>query len=100
MNDNIVALLLKNGIFSTFVPTEYGGIGFNHKNLLCLTEALGIDLSTFLFVNQTYIASRLIQLYGTEEQKEKYLPKLASFQIKPAFCINDLWVFCIFILIN
>uniref|UniRef100_A0A7E4VCD6 Acyl-CoA_dh_N domain-containing protein n=1 Tax=Panagrellus redivivus TaxID=6233 RepID=A0A7E4VCD6_PANRE len=89
ISDEILSVLLKNGIFHGFVPKEYEGAGLSTKDLLCVNEALGVDLSTFVFVNQTYIATRLIQLYGTEEQKSKYLPKLASFQLKPAMCMQN-----------
>uniref|UniRef100_A0AC34RK58 Acyl-CoA dehydrogenase n=1 Tax=Panagrolaimus sp. JU765 TaxID=591449 RepID=A0AC34RK58_9BILA len=89
LDSNVLAVLLKNGIFQCFVPKEYGGSDLCHKDLLCITESLGVDLSTFTLVNQTCIASRLLQIYGTEEQKQKYLPKLASFQMKPAICLHD-----------
>ena len=88
--DSILAVLLKNGVFQTFVPSEYGGVGLNNKELLCMNEALGIDLSTYMFVNQSYAAARIIQIFGSDEQKERYLPKLASLQLKPAICFTDL----------
>jgi acyl-CoA dehydrogenase family protein 9 len=88
--DNVLAVLLKNGVFQTFVPKEYGGVGLSNKELLCMNEALGVDLSTYMFVNQSYIATRLIQIFGSDEQKDRYLSKLASFQLKPAICMADL----------
>lgn len=93
LDSSVLAVLLKNGVFQCFVPKEYGGSDLCQKDLLCITESLGVDLSTFTLVNQTCIASRLLQIYGTEEQKQKYLPKLASFQMKPAICLRDLLVF-------
>uniref|UniRef100_A0A914Y8Y3 Uncharacterized protein n=1 Tax=Panagrolaimus superbus TaxID=310955 RepID=A0A914Y8Y3_9BILA len=88
--DNVLAVLLKNGVFQTFVPKEYGGVGLSNKELLCMNEALGVDLSTYMFVNQSYIATRLLQIFGSDEQKDRYLSKLASLQLKPAICMTDL----------
>lgn len=67
------------GIAGVFVPEKYGGAGLGHvERAICLEEisrysaGLGIALMTH------HLGVAAILYYGTEEQKQKYLPKLAS----------------------
>lgn len=83
-------VLAKNNVFGTFISKEFGGCGFNQKDLLMVAETLaGDDLSLFMTFNQAQSAATLISIYGTAAQKEKYLPLIASFRCKPAICIHD-----------
>lgn len=81
---------MKNSVFSTFINQKYGGIGFNQKDLVVLSETLGNnDLSFFLLFNQAQSAATLISIFGTDQQKQKYLPEIAAFRCKPCICIYD-----------
>uniref|UniRef100_A0A915EEV0 Uncharacterized protein n=1 Tax=Ditylenchus dipsaci TaxID=166011 RepID=A0A915EEV0_9BILA len=67
-----------------------GGNGFYQKDLLLLTESLSKDdLSVFTIFNQIQSAAALISIYGTPEQKEKYLPRIAEFKCRPCICLDD-----------
>ena len=81
--------LAKNNVFASFVSKEFGGNGFCQKDKLLIMEKLGSDLSIFSTVNQVQTAASLITSCGTMEQKTSYLPKIASFQIKPVICLRD-----------
>jgi alkylation response protein AidB-like acyl-CoA dehydrogenase len=65
-------------------------MSFNHKDSLLLSEALARrDLSLFVNVDRVHMAARILEIYGNVEQREKYLPKIASGQCKPALCFID-----------
>lgn len=90
LNSKKLVVLLKNNIFRSFLPKVYGGTEFCQKDLLMLNEALAKDdLSTFFTFNQVQSAASLLMVFGTPEQKEKYLPKIANFDCKPAICVYD-----------
>ncbi len=62
------------------VPTQYGGVGCNFTSLIIAIEELSkVDpgLAVFCYVQNTLI-NTLITKWGTDLQKEKYLPKLTT----------------------
>ena len=79
------------GLLSTAVPEEYGGMGmdFNTTMLVCdRISGISGSLST-AFGAHTGIGTLPILLYGTSEQKTKYLPKLASGEWMGAYCLTE-----------
>ncbi|TVQ76612.1 MAG: acyl-CoA dehydrogenase [Flavobacteriales bacterium] len=79
------------GLLSTAVPEEYGGMGmdFNTTMLVCdRISGISGSLST-AFGAHTGIGTLPILLYGTSEQKNKYLPKLASGEWMGAYCLTE-----------
>ncbi|XP_004454897.1 complex I assembly factor ACAD9, mitochondrial isoform X4 [Dasypus novemcinctus] len=82
---------LKNlGLFGMLVPEEYGGLGLSNTMFARLGEIISLDFSiaVTLFAHQV-IGLKGIILAGTEEQKTKYLPKLASGEHIAAFCLME-----------
>ncbi|TNE29036.1 MAG: acyl-CoA dehydrogenase [Bacteroidetes bacterium] len=79
------------GLLGISVPEEYGGLGmgFNTGMLVCdrISGATG-SLST-AYGAHTGIGTLPILLYGNEEQKQKYLPKLASGEWIGAYCLTE-----------
>ena len=79
------------GLLGVAVPEEYGGLGmgFVSTMLVCdyISGATG-SLST-AFGAHTGIGTMPITLYGTEEQKKKYVPKLASGEWFGAYCLTE-----------
>lgn len=79
------------GLLGISVPEQYGGLGmgFNTGMLVCdrVSGASG-SLST-AYGAHTGIGTLPILLYGTEEQKQKYLPKLASGEWIGAYCLTE-----------
>lgn len=90
INSKKLMVFLKNEIFQTLLPKEFGGTEFCHKDLLMLNEALAKDdLATFFTFNQVQSAVNLLMIHGTPEQKKKYLPLIANWERKPVLCIYD-----------
>lgn len=59
------------------------------KDLLAIYEVLGLNWSVFESFNQLQIACDLIKMFGSEEQKNRLLPKIASGELLPAICIAE-----------
>lgn len=78
------------GILSLSVPQELGGMGVDFKTSMYATEATGRGHSfSVAFGAHTGIGTLPILYYGTEEQKQKYIPKLATGEWKAAYCLTE-----------
>ena len=66
------------GWLGSVIPEEYGGAGFGYLELAVLAEEVGRSLAPIPFSSSVYLASEAILLGGSDEVKNKYLPKLAS----------------------
>ncbi|XP_016071128.1 PREDICTED: acyl-CoA dehydrogenase family member 9, mitochondrial, partial [Miniopterus natalensis] len=78
------------GLFGMQVPEEYGGLGLSNTMYARLGEIISLDYSiaVTLAAHQA-IGLKGIILAGSEEQKAKYLPKLASGEHIAAFCLTE-----------
>ncbi|HNE50806.1 MAG TPA: acyl-CoA dehydrogenase family protein [Chitinophagales bacterium] len=78
------------GLFGVSIPEEYGGMGLDFNTGLLFTEALALGLSFATTVGaQVSIGSLPIVFYGTHEQKEKYLPKIASGEYACSYALTE-----------
>ncbi|SOD88123.1 acyl-CoA dehydrogenase family protein [Spirosoma fluviale] len=78
------------GILGTSVPEEYGGFGTNFNTSMLVAEVTGAGHSFSVALSaHTGIGTLPIVYYGNEEQKAKYLPKLASGEWKAAYCLTE-----------
>jgi alkylation response protein AidB-like acyl-CoA dehydrogenase len=78
------------GLMGTVVPEEYGGFGMNFNTSMLVAEATGSGNSFSVALSaHTGIGTLPILYYGNEEQKQKYLPKLASGELKAAYCLTE-----------
>ncbi|CEF63471.1 Acyl-CoA dehydrogenase family member 9, mitochondrial [Strongyloides ratti] len=84
-----IQALLSNEVNRLFVPKAYGGLEYCLKKQIRVFESLGIDLSLYNVVNNSRLAIQLLSIYGTEEQKTKYLHGLSENLIRPAICIYE-----------
>ena len=65
------------GFLAVFVSEKYGGLGLGYLDQCLIVEEFArVDLGIAHAIESTFFGSQLIQLVGTEEQKEKYLPAL------------------------
>ncbi|EKF55320.1 acyl-CoA dehydrogenase [Galbibacter marinus] len=89
--EEIMGKAAELGLLGTAVPEQYGGLGmgFVTTMLVCdyISGATG-SLAT-AFGAHTGIGTMPILLYGTEEQKQKYVPKLASGEWFGAYCLTE-----------
>jgi butyryl-CoA dehydrogenase len=87
---DLMKVIADAGLFGLFIAEEYGGMGMSITNLCIATEELSRACGG---IAVCYAASALgtfpIILFGTEEQKKKYLPDLASGKKIAAFGITE-----------
>ncbi len=91
--DKIVALLEKSaelGLCGLSIAPEFGGMGLDFNTGLLFGEVIaqGFSFATTIGA-QTSIGSLPIVYYGTEAQKEKYLPKIATAEFKAAYALTE-----------
>ena len=60
------------------IPEEFGGAGLGHLAVCVLAEELGHAVAPVPFASSVYLATEAIQLFGSDAQKRRYLPKLAA----------------------
>ncbi len=94
MEEGLMVSLLNKagelGMLGMSVPEELGGMGVDFKTSLLATERLGKGHSfSVAYGAHTGIGSLPLLYYGTEEQKAKYTPLLASGEWKAAYCLTE-----------
>jgi len=78
------------GLLGTSVPERYGGFGMTFNTSMLIAEVLGAGYSFAVAMSaHTGIGTLPILYYGTENQKQKYLPKLATGEWKAAYCLTE-----------
>ena len=78
------------GLLGTDIPEEYCGMGLDKVSTTVVTEALGTAGSfAVVYGAHSGIGSLPIVYFGNEEQKQKYLPKLASGEWCGAYCLTE-----------
>jgi alkylation response protein AidB-like acyl-CoA dehydrogenase len=78
------------GLLGTSVPPELGGFGMSFNTTMLVAEALGASYSfAVAYGAHTGIGTLPILYFGTEEQKKKYVPKLASGEWKACYCLTE-----------
>lgn len=78
------------GLLGTSIPESYGGYGMDFNTSMLITEEIGRGHSFAVALSaHTGIGTLPILYYGTEEQKQKYLPKLASGEWKASYCLTE-----------
>ena len=79
------------GLLGVAVPTEYGGLGMSFVSTMLVCDYISGATGSFstAFGAHTGIGTMPITLYGTEEQKQKYVPKLASGEWFGAYCLTE-----------
>src|SRR5690606_29489302 len=78
------------GLLGITVPEDYGGSGKGFNTSMLVSEAMGAGHSfAVAFSAHTGIGILPILYYGTEEQKKKYVPRLASGEWKACYCLTE-----------
>ncbi|KAL5013274.1 hypothetical protein ScPMuIL_007544 [Solemya velum] len=86
----VLQKLKELGLFGQQIPIEYGGLGLNATQYARLAEVTSVDssIAVTLAAHQA-IGLKGILIAGNEEQKQSYLPKLASGEHVAAFCLTE-----------
>lgn len=78
------------GLLGVAVPEAYGGLGMNFNTSMLMADIIASAGSfSTTYGAHTGIGTLPILYYGTEEQKQKYLPKLASGEWKASYCLTE-----------
>jgi alkylation response protein AidB-like acyl-CoA dehydrogenase len=88
-----VAVLRKSaelGLTSVVIPEEYGGMGMDFTSMMIVAEGVARDGSYSAWHGaHTGIGTLPILFFGTPEQKQQYLPKLATCEMIAAYCLSE-----------
>ena len=86
----IVEQMKELGLFGVTIPEEYGGMGLDLSTYALIVEELSRGwISISGVVNTHFIGSYLLMKFGTDEQKEYFLPKMATGEIRAAFSLSE-----------
>ena len=78
------------GLLGISVPEEYGGMGMSFNTSMLIADIIGAAGSfSTTYGAHTGIGTLPILYYGTEEQKQKYLPKLATGEWAACYCLTE-----------
>lgn len=79
------------GLLGVAVPEQYGGLGMGFVSTMLVCDYISGATGSFstAFGAHTGIGTMPITLYGTEEQKQKYVPRLASGEWFGAYCLTE-----------
>lgn len=71
------------------IPEAYGGLGLGYLELCVIAEELGRVVAPIPFSSSVYLASEAIKSWGSEEQKQLFLPSLAGGELIGTLAINE-----------
>src|ERR687883_1133333 len=72
------------------IPEEYGGMGLDLTTYAMIVEELSRGwISISGIVNTHFIGSYLLMKFGTDDQKERFLPRMATGEIRAAFSLSE-----------
>jgi alkylation response protein AidB-like acyl-CoA dehydrogenase len=78
------------GLLGTSIPAELGGFGMDFNTTMLVAEVIGAGHSVAVALSaHTGIGTLPILYYGNEDQKKKYIPKLATGEWKAAYCLTE-----------
>jgi acyl-CoA dehydrogenase family protein 9 len=91
MPDDVIKGWKELGFFGIMIPEKYGGYGLNSTSYVRILEEVGnVDGSTALLLGaHQSIGLKGLLLFGTEEQKDKYLPQLATGEMIAAYALTE-----------
>ena len=86
----IVEQMKELGLFGVTIPEEYGGMGLDLTTYTMIVEELSRGwISISGVVNTHFIGSYLLMKFGTDEQKQRLLPRMATGEIRAAFSLSE-----------
>ena len=92
-DDHYDAALFKGladfGVLGAAIPEAYGGLGLGHLELCVLAEELGRVLAPVPIASSIYLVAEALLQAGDDNQKNKWLPKLAAGEAIGCFALNE-----------
>ncbi len=78
------------GIFGLMIPEEYGGLGESLLTYALVVEEIARGwMSVSGIINTHFIVAHLLLQHGTDEQKQRYLPRMATGEVRGAFSMSE-----------
>ncbi len=88
--DAVVEQMKELGLFGVTIPEEYGGMGLDLTTYTMIVEELSRGwISISGIVNTHFIGSYLLMKFGSDAQKDKFLPRMATGEIRAAFSLSE-----------
>jgi alkylation response protein AidB-like acyl-CoA dehydrogenase len=86
----IVEQMKELGLFGITIPEEYGGLGLDLTTYAMVVEELSRGwISISGVINTHFIGTYLLLKFGTDEQKQKWLPRMATGEVRAAFSLSE-----------
>jgi alkylation response protein AidB-like acyl-CoA dehydrogenase len=86
----IVEQMKELGLFGVTIPEEYGGMGLDLTTYAMIVEELSRGwISISGVVNTHFIGSYLLMKFGSDEQRQQFLPRMATGEIRAAFSLSE-----------
>jgi len=86
----IVEQMKQLGLFGVTIPEEFGGMGLDLTTYAMIVEELSRGwISISGVVNTHFIGSYLLMKFGTDEQKQRLLPRMATGELRAAFSLSE-----------
>ncbi|MDQ6738424.1 MAG: acyl-CoA dehydrogenase family protein [Gemmatimonadota bacterium] len=91
IGDDVIAALAHHGFLAMTIPRRYGGLELSSRGYSRVCEAIGgVDSSIGVFIGvHCGLGSKAIALYGTDEQKALWLPRLARGEILVSYALTE-----------
>ena len=87
---DLVAAMADMGLFGCTIPPEYGGLGLDVTTYARVVEELSAGWMSLTGVMNTHtMAATLIRLHGTEDQKDRLLPRMATGEVRGALSLSE-----------
>ena len=77
------------GWMATAIPEQHGGVGLSHLELCVIAEELGRAVAPVPFSSSVYLATEALLLAGSDAQKQRWLPKLATGEAIGTFALAE-----------
>ncbi len=86
----VVEQMKELGLFGVTIPEEFGGMGLDLTTYAMIVEELSRGwISVSGIVNTHFIGSYLLMKFGTDEQKQSFLPRMAAGDLRAAFSLSE-----------
>jgi alkylation response protein AidB-like acyl-CoA dehydrogenase len=86
----IIAGMQEMGLFGLMIPEEYGGLGESLTTYALVVEQIARGwMSVSGVINTHFIVAYMVQQHGTDEQKQRLLPRMATGEVRGAFSMSE-----------
>jgi len=81
--------VVEMGWTATTIPENYGGLGLGYYELAIIAEEMGRAVAPLPFSSSVYLATEALLTFASDEQKTRWLPKLASGELIATFALTE-----------